>query len=116
MQGAYAFDPTVKTTIDVESFVRKPTAACYADGKGRPSIDPEVFFRMQLMAYFNGITKDRRLCEQVRGNLAYRWFCRLSLEDDIPEHSSLTRIRRAPGTKPGNQYLHQKRRYGGGFL
>jgi transposase len=111
MQGVHAFDPKVKASIDLESFVaeehflrrldrvldlsfiRELTVACYADGKGRPSIDPEIFFRMQLVAYFNGITKDRRLCEQVRDNLAYRWFCRLSLEDDIPEHSSLTRIR-----------------------
>ena len=111
MQGVHAFDPKVKTTIDLESFVaedhflrridcvldlsfiRELTAARYADGQGRPSIDPEIFFRMQLLAYFNGITKDRRLCEQVHDNLAYRWFCRLSLEDDIPEHSSLTRIR-----------------------
>ena len=111
MQGVHAFDPKAKASIDLESFVaedhflrqidrvldlsfvRELTAACYADGKGRPSIDPEVFFRMQLVAYFNGITKDRRLCEEVRYNLAYRWFCRLSLEDDIPDHSSLTRIR-----------------------
>jgi transposase len=111
MQGVHAFDPKVKTSIDLESFVaedhflrridrvldlsfvRELTAACYADGKGRPSIDPEVFFRMQLVAYFNGITKDRRLCEEVHDNLAYRWFCRLSLEDDVPDHSSLTRIR-----------------------
>ena len=48
---------------------------------------------MQLVAYFYGIAKDRRLCEEVRYNLAYRWFCRLSLEDDVPDHSSLTRIR-----------------------
>jgi transposase len=111
MQGVHAFEPKAKTSIDLESFVaedhflrqidrvldlsfvRELTAACYADGKGRPSIDPEVFFRMQLVAYFNGITKDRRLCEEVRYNLAYRWFCRLSLSDDVPEHSSLTRIR-----------------------
>jgi transposase len=111
MQGVHAFDPKAKSCIDLESFVaedhflrqidrvldlsfiRELTAACYADGKGRPSIDPEVFFRMQLVAYFNGITKDRRLCEQVHDNLAYRWFCRLSLSDDVPEHSSLTRIR-----------------------
>ena len=48
---------------------------------------------MQLVAYFYGIAKDRRLCEEVRYNLAYRWFCRLSLDDDVPDHSSLTRIR-----------------------
>ena len=111
MQGVHAFDPKAKASIDLESFVaedhflrridrvldlsfiRELTAARYADGQGRPSIDPEVFFRMQLVAYFNGITKDRRLCEEVRYNLAYRWFCRLSLDDDVPDHSSLTRIR-----------------------
>ena len=111
MQGVHAFDPKAKTSIDLESFVaedhflrridrvldlsfiRELTAARYADGQGRPSIDPEVYFRMQLVAYFNGITKDRRLCEEVHDNLAYRWFCRLSLVDDVPDHSSLTRIR-----------------------
>ena len=111
MQGVHAFDPKAKASIDLESFVaedhflrridrvldlsfvRELTAARYADGQGRPSIDPEVYFRMQLVAYFNGITKDRRLCEEVRYNLAYRWFCRLSLADDVPDHSSLTRIR-----------------------
>jgi len=111
MQGVHAFDPKAKTSIDLESFVaadhflrridgvldlsfvRELTAACYADGKGRPSIDPEVYFRMQLVAYFNGITKDRRLCEEVHDNLAYRWFCRLSLSEEVPDHSSLTRIR-----------------------
>ena len=95
MQGVHAFDPRAKVSIDLESFVaedhflrridsvldlsfvRELKAACYADGKGRPSIDPEVFFRMQLVAYFNGITKDRHLCEEVHDNLAYRWFCRL---------------------------------------
>ena len=75
------------------SFVRDVTAACYAAGMGRYSIDPEVFFRMLLVAYLYNITSDRRLCEEVRYNLAYRWFCRLSLEDDIPDHSSLSRIR-----------------------
>jgi transposase len=111
MQGVHAFDPKAKASIDLESFVaadhflrqidrvldlsfvRELTAACYADGKGRPSVDPEVFFRMQLVAYFNGIAKDRPLCEEVKYNLAYRWFCHLSLADDVPDHSSLTRIR-----------------------
>lgn len=107
----HAFEPKTKTSIDLESFiakehflrridsildlsfVRELTAARYADRQGRPSIDPEVFFRMQLVAYFYGVTTDRRLCAEVRDNLAYRWFCRLSLEDDVPDHSSLTRIR-----------------------
>ena len=75
------------------SFVRELTAACYADGLGRPSIDPEVYFRMQLVAYLYGITSERQLCEDVYYNLAYRWFCRLSLKDEVPDHSSLTQIR-----------------------
>ncbi len=48
---------------------------------------------MQLVAYLYGITSERRLCEEIHYNLAYRWFCRLSLDDDVPDHSSLTRIR-----------------------
>ncbi len=82
----------VDRTLEM-SFVRDLTATCYSSGQGRPSIDPEVFFRMLLVAYFYGITSDRRLCEEVRFNLAYRWFCRLSLEDDVPDHSSFSRIR-----------------------
>ena len=111
MQGTHAFDPQARTAIDLESFVaddhflrkvhrvleisfvRELTASCYAIGLGRPSIDPEVYFRMLLVAYLYGITSDRRLCEEVRYNLAYRWFCRLSLEDEVPDHSSLSRIR-----------------------
>ena len=111
MQGRHDFRPQTRTVIDLESFipddhflrrvdrildmsfVRDITVACYASGLGRPSIDPEVFFRMLLVAYLNDITSDRRLCEEVRYNLAYRWFCRLSLEDEVPDHSSLSRIR-----------------------
>ncbi|HUE14561.1 MAG TPA: transposase [Planctomycetaceae bacterium] len=74
------------------SFIRKLTAACYVSGVGRPSIDPEVFFRMLLVAYLYGIKSDRQLCEDVHHNFAYRWFCRLSLHDKAP-HSFLSRIR-----------------------
>jgi transposase len=111
MQGKHVFQPRTRTVIDLESFiaedhflrrvnrvleisfVRDLTAACYAVGMGRFSIDPEVFFRILLVAYLYGIKSDRRLCEEVRYNLAYRWFCRLSLDDEIPDHSSLSRIR-----------------------
>jgi transposase len=117
MQGVHVFDPHTKMEIDLESFVeddhvlrkidrildmafvRELTAACYADGLGRPSIDPEVFFRMELVAYLYGITSDRHLCEEVRYNLAYRWFCHLSLDDDVPDHSSISRIRDRYGEK-----------------
>ena len=111
MQGRHAFEPKSRKTIDLESFVsddhylRKVdrvlelsfvvelTAECYSSGQGRPSIAPEIYFRMLLVSYIYGISSDRRLCEEVRYNLAYRWFCHLSLEDAVPDHSSLSRIR-----------------------
>ena len=60
---------------------------------GRPSIDPEVLIRMMVIGYLYGITSERRLCEEVQVNLAYRWFCRMSLEDKVPHHSTFTKNR-----------------------
>ena len=51
---------------------------------GRPSIDPELMIRMLLVGYCYGIRSERRLCEEVNFNLAYRWFCRLGLEAEVP--------------------------------
>ncbi len=48
---------------------------------GRPSIDPELMIRMLIVGYYYGICSERRLCEEAHLNLAYRWFCQLSLED-----------------------------------
>ncbi len=111
MQGLHIFEPETQTVINLESFIpknhllrqidrilkpeliRKLTTSCYAAGRGRPSIDPVVYFRMVLVGYLYGINSDRRLCEEVHFNLAYRWFCRLSLEDEVPDHSSFSRIR-----------------------
>jgi transposase len=52
---------------------------------GRPSIDPELMIRMLIVGYCYGIRSERRLCEEAHLNLAYRWFCRLSLEDEVPK-------------------------------
>ncbi len=60
---------------------------------GRPSIDPELLIRMLLMGYCFGIRSERRLCEEVHLNLAYRWFCRLDLNDRIPDHSTFSKNR-----------------------
>jgi transposase len=60
---------------------------------GRPSIDPALMIRMLLVGYCFGIRSERALCEQVHLNLAYRWFCRLSLEDKVPDHSSFSKNR-----------------------
>jgi transposase len=60
---------------------------------GRPSIDPELMIRMLLIGYCFGIRSERRLCEEVHLNLAYRWFCRLGLEGDVPDHSTFSKNR-----------------------
>ncbi|MGZ3775700.1 MAG: transposase [Pseudobdellovibrionaceae bacterium] len=81
------------------SFLRELTAPLYANGKGRPSIDPEIFVRMILLEYLCNINSDRQLCEEIGYNLTYRWFCKLSLTDKVPDHSSTTRIRDRLGKK-----------------
>ena len=60
---------------------------------GRPSIDPELLVRMLIIGYCYGIRSERRLCEEISMNLAYRWFCRLGLKDKVPDHSSFSKNR-----------------------
>ena len=60
---------------------------------GRPSIDPELMIRMLIVGYAFGIRSERRLCEEVHLNLAYRWFCRLDLSDPVPDHSTFSKNR-----------------------
>ncbi len=60
---------------------------------GRPSIDPQLLIRMLIVGYCFGIRSERRLCEEVHLNLAYRWFCRLGLEEQVPDHSTFSKNR-----------------------
>lgn len=60
---------------------------------GRPSIDPVLIIRMLVIGYSFGIRSERRLCEEVHLNLAYRWFCRLGLSEAVPDHSTFSKIR-----------------------
>ena len=60
---------------------------------GRPSVDPELVIRMLIVGYAFGIRSERRLCEEVHLNLAYRWFCRLDLGDPVPDHSTFSKNR-----------------------
>jgi transposase len=60
---------------------------------GRPSIDPELMMRMLIVGYCMGIRSERRLCEEIHLNLAYRWFCRLGLDGRVPDHSTFSRNR-----------------------
>jgi transposase len=72
--------------------LRKHLAPFYSH-TGRPSIDPELMIRMLIIGYSFGIRSERRLCEDVHLNLAYRWFCRLGLQDRIPDHSTFSKNR-----------------------
>ena len=60
---------------------------------GRPSIDPVLMIRMLIVGYVFAIRSERALCREVKVNLAYRWFCKLSIEDQIPDHSAFSRAR-----------------------
>jgi transposase len=73
-------------------FVRQHLKDHYSH-TGRPSIDPELMIRMLLVGYCYGIRSERRLCEEVHLNLAYRWFCRLGLDGDVPDHSTFSKNR-----------------------
>ena len=125
MQGQNRYQKELFTYIDISSlipenhilkkidkvldlsFVRELTADCYSSTQGRPSIDPELFFRMLLIAYIFGIEHDRKLCEEVSYNLAYRWYCRLNLEDNVPDHSSLSKIRDRYGKEIFEKFFAQ---------
>ena len=80
---------------------------------GRPSIDPELMIRMLIIGYCVGIRSERRLCEEVHVNLAYRWFCRLGLEGDVPDHSTFSKPARPV---PRQQPLARAVRDDGGAL
>ena len=67
--------------------------APFYSATGRPSIDPELLIRMLLVGYCFGIRSERRLCEEVHLNLAYRWFCRLGLDGEVPDHSTFSKNR-----------------------
>jgi len=77
--------------VDLSS-IRRHLAEFYSH-TGRPSIDPELLIRMLLVGYCLGIRSERRICEEVHLNLAYRWFCRLDLTDAVPDHSTFSKNR-----------------------
>ena len=80
------------------SEVRAHLGPYYSD-VGRPSIDPELMIRMLIVGYGYGIRSERRLCEEVHLNLAYRWFCRLGLDGDVPDHSTSPRTATAASAR-----------------
>src|SRR6201981_1897001 len=74
------------------SCLRSELASHYSP-MGRPSIDPELMIRMLFVGYVFAIRSERLICREVQVNLAYRWFCKLGIEDAIPDHSAFSRAR-----------------------
>jgi transposase len=101
-QFLYAFD--LDKVVSADHLVRQIDAVLdlswvhgelrpYYSHTGRPSIDPVLMIRMLLVGYVFALRSERRLCSEVQVNLAYRWFCKLSVEDKIPDHSVFSRAR-----------------------
>ena len=86
------------------SFVHEFVASCYSE-IGRPSIDPIVFFKLQLIAFFEGIRSERQLMETVNLNLAHRWYIGYDLEEMVPDHSSLSKIRERYGLEVFHRFF-----------
>ena len=85
----------LEATLDLD-FVRAWVQELYAE-RGRPSIDPVVFFKLQLVMFFEGIRSERKLIETASLNLAHRWYLGYALDEPLPDHSSLSRIRQRLG-------------------
>src|SRR5436190_1225257 len=85
----------LESTFDL-TFVRDLVRSTYKDG-GRPSIDPIIFFKLQLIMFFEGIRSERHLVEIASLHLAHRWYLGYAVDEALPDHSSLTKIRKRSG-------------------
>ena len=88
------------------SFVRVLVRDCYGE-LGRPSIDPVVFFKLQLIAFFEGVASERRLMETAALNLAHRWYLGYDLDEPLPDHSSLSKIRSRYGVEAFQRFFER---------
>jgi len=95
----------VEAQLDL-SFVREWTRELYAE-RGRPSIDPVVFFKLQLVMLFEGIRSERQLIATYSLNLAHRWYLGYALDEALPDHSCLTRIRQRLGLDVFQRFFEQ---------
>jgi len=93
----------VERSIDL-SFIRDLADEFYSN-IGRPSIDPVVFFKLQLIAFFEGIRSERQLMETVNLNLAHRWSIGYDLDEPVPDYSSLSKIRERYGLEVFQQFF-----------
>ena len=81
------------------SWLRQEVKDLYCSNNGRPGIDPEAAVRLMLAGFFQGIVHDRKLMREAQVNLAIRWFAGYRLDEKLPDHSSLTRIRQRWGAE-----------------
>ena len=81
------------------SWLRRDVSELYCHTNGRPGIDPEAAVRLMLAGFFQGIVHDRKLMREAQVNLAIRWFAGYRLDEKLPDHSSLTRIRQRWGAE-----------------
>ncbi len=95
----------LQRTVDF-SFVRELVGDRYASG-GRPSVDPVVFFKLQLVLFFEGLRSERRLMEVVADHLSIRWYLGYDLNEPLPDHSSLTRIRERYGLRTFRRFFER---------
>jgi transposase len=87
--------------VDFE-FIRTKLKDCYSDA-GRPSIDPELLLRTLLVGYLYGVTSERKLVEELRMHLAWRWFTGLGFDQEIPHHSTF--FQEPAWTIPGIEFV-----------
>ncbi len=94
----------VEAKLDL-MFVRELVKNCYASRMGRPSIDPMVFFKLQLIMFFEGIRSERQLMDMVPMRLDHRWYIGYDLDEAVPDHSSLSKIRDRYGLEIFQQFF-----------
>lgn len=103
-QGALFYDFSIEQHVPADHLLRRIDRfvdlseirrflAPFYSATGRPSVDPELMIRMLMVGDCFGLRSERRLCEEVHLNLAYRWFCRLDLGDAVPDHSTFSKNR-----------------------
>jgi transposase len=103
-QGAFLYEFSVKKHVPLDHMLQgidrfvdlgavRTRLAPFYSTTGRPSVDPELLLRMLIIGYCYGIRSERRLCEEVHLNRAYRWFCRLGLSGEVPDHSTFLKNR-----------------------
>jgi transposase len=95
----------LERTLDL-SFVRELVNDCYAAG-GRPSVDPVVFFKLQLVFFFEGLRSERQLMTVVADRLSIRWYVGYDLHEPLPDHSSLTKIRDRYGLQTFRRFFEE---------